>query len=71
MVHAFAVNFDVMENLKKFWELNKALVHDWTIFVKYKRMCYNIYFVKIFRTKQGLRYFWIQIFAPPSTNYLN
>jgi hypothetical protein len=29
------------------------LVHDWTIFVKYKRKCYSIDFAKFFGTKQG------------------
>jgi hypothetical protein len=30
-------------------------LHDWTIFVKYKRNCYSVHFPKIFETKQGLR----------------
>jgi len=30
------------------------LVYNWIIFVKYKRKCYSVYFVKIFETKQGL-----------------
>jgi len=34
--------------------LEMLLVHNGTIFVKYKRNCYSAHFVKNFGTKQGL-----------------
>ena len=31
MLHVCAVRFDVMGNLEKFWELNKALMDVWIL----------------------------------------
>ena len=39
---------------KNFLDLNKPLVYNWTIFVKYKRKCYYSYFANFFGSKQGL-----------------
>jgi len=41
---------------KIFCKLNKALVYDWTIFVKYKRNWYYSHFAKYFASKQSLNH---------------
>jgi hypothetical protein len=39
---------------KSFCELNKALVYNWIIFIKFKQKCYNVKMQKDFVSKQDL-----------------
>jgi len=39
---------------KNFLDLNKPLVYNWTIFVKYKRKCYYSYFANFFEVNKAL-----------------
>jgi len=68
MYEALDIDNFFLHSLPVIYEMNLLNLHNWTIFIKYKRKCYPVHFVNFFETKQGLR---ASPAALPKSDYLN